>query len=158
MAAINDDLRSVLVVLRSETDARKRDACLAAVIDKLVKNYLRRHNNSDEREDELDRVLMIVGQMATKQKGAFGWGDPRAVGPTILGLIECLPHPSEERQRKVLGTLGDILDLLRVGSARAVETLGREAVGLLGTLGSTPPTIPSAGLALPAFDGFAGQC
>ena len=70
--------------------------------------------------DDMASMEHPLFSLATKQQGAFGWGEPSYVGQTLLGLLEQLPHPDEERQRIVLRVLEHVLQLLRNCSARAL--------------------------------------
>ena len=102
---------------------------------------------------------MILGHLATKQMGAFGWGEPAAVGPTLLGLIEQLPI-HRRRQDAVVATLQQVLTLLRVGSARAIATLGTEAMALIETLSeqAVDTLRPRQDLVVYGFHALASQC
>ena len=105
-------------------------------------------------------MLMIVRHLATKQIGAYGWGEPEAIGPTVLGLVEQLPHPSEERQKTVLAARDEVLQLLPMGSAQALACLGREANELLRELAKPPTSVLDRGRErhVVAFEQFALLC
>jgi hypothetical protein len=161
MTTVNDELRA-LMRARDMTDPIERANFLRRLLAKLVHSHLRRPPMPGV-ADEADRVLMIVSYLATKQVGAFGWGEPEAIGPTVLGLVEQLTNPSEERQQAVVSALHQVLQLLPMGSASALACFGRETSALLEALAPVPSTAPAA-LALGddgsvrAFEEFALMC
>ena len=160
MTTVNDEMQDLLRA-RTIANADERNELLARVLGKLVANHLRRPSDvSEGRPDEVSRVLIIIRHLATKQAGAFHWGEPSAVGPTILGLIEQLPCTNEERQCAVLGALEDVLQLLRMGSARALACVGNEAVALLRALPSSSAATGTHGThgSMRGFEGFAKLC
>ena len=115
----------------------ERHALLHDVLIRLVSNHLRVPPN--EGPDEVGRVLMIITHLASRQAGAFAWGEPTSVASIVLGLIEQLPTPDEERQTKVLAALEPVLLLLQMGSARALFSIARETVALLQSLPEKTP-------------------
>ena len=151
---------------REVADPEQRNQLLRNVVAQLVKTHLRQSPafaasaTGLSTADDVSRILMILGHLATKQMGAFGWGEPAAVGPTLLGLIEQLPYPSEARQDAVVATLQQVLTLLRVGSARAIATLGTEAMALIETLSeqAVDTLRPRQGLVVYGFHALASQC
>lgn len=147
MTSINDSLQD-LMRARDQSDVDARNVLLASIVSRLIKNHLREPTAS---EHDVGRVLMIIGHLASKSVGAFGFGEPQAVGPTALGLLEHLAEPSEERQSAVVAALEQLLLLLRMASARTLACVGREALALLVSLSSSAPP-PGR---VRAFDEFA---
>ena len=156
--SVNDELRGLLQASKM-ADPNARAELLRSILGKLVDNHLRRPAAPNV-VDEVDRVLMIVRHLATKQIGAYGWGEPEAIGPTVLCLVEQLPHPSEERQKTVLAALDEVLQLLPMGSAQALACLGREANELLRELAKPPTSVLDRGRErhVVAFEQFALLC
>ena len=154
MASLNDDAQDLLIARDAPPDEKNR--ILASMLSKIVGSHLRRPATAG---DEVSRVLIIISHIAKYQAGAFGWGEPSAVGPTILGLIEQLAYPSEERQHAVLSALENVMQLLRMGSARALSCLAKETVALLRSLSSTSIADASDRRAtLRGFEAFANLC
>lgn len=151
--SINDEIRSLHSARTMEVEAR--NALLQKVLSRLVHNHLRhRQPPSASSADDDRRILLIVSHMATRTPAAFAYGEPQAVGPTVLGLIELLAEPSEERQVAVVTALQQVLMLLRMASARALACLGREALALLASLPALEP--PDGDVR--AFESFATLC
>ena len=159
MSSVNDDLQD-LFRAREITNPDERNELLSRVLSKLVTNHLRRplSESVQHAPDQVGRVLMIIKHLASRQAGAFAYGEPSSVGPTILGLIEHLPHPCDERQSAVLAALSDVLQLLRVGSARALACVGQDAIEMLRALSRIAHDDARAADSICGFDAFAKIC
>ena len=174
MGSVNQELLKLRQVIRSSASNEEKNALTTAMVCKLATSHLRRRSPSADKEDEATAkdtasVLSIVNLLADKSPGAFLWGKAHAIGPVMLGLVEQLSHPSEERHRLVLETVRVLIDMLQMGSVNAIGCAGRDAIKLLQALADHRPAAAdpakaaaSAGAAdadsVVGFAGFAEFC
>eukprot|EP00665_Eupelagonemidae_sp_cell47_P002163 gene2163-7034_t len=117
-----------------------------------------RKPQAEPRSQASSSVISLVHGLAKQHPGIFLWGEPHRIGPFILALVEQLVHPDEERQQKVLETIRGLLQMLRMGSARALGCFARDALALLAALSPSSSPALSAAAEFSAFEAFAALC
>lgn len=146
-------VESLRMTLRGPSiNVAERDEALADFVRRLVDKYLR--SPGAVPADQAFSAVNVVSSFATQYPQAFGYGDPRRVGPVILGLLEQLPAaPQPAHASLLLHALRTTLLLLRASDAHAFATLGAEVVSLLADPRAGTGTSPT-----PCFLGFAAAC
>lgn len=154
---VTHDIRELLLAYRSgHITAAEMNVQLGRTTIRLAQKKLRSRGLGGE--DEAARVATIVSHLATKQAGAFGYGEPALIGTVVLGLVEQLVVDHKAHHEASLAALRDILHLLCAGCARTFALFVRETVELLLQATRVSPAVGVACSPLTGLHEFARAC